>query len=361
MFIKGKELNSAPGFRSILLIQFGDIGDVVYTLPCARALKETFPEARVVIAVYSKAKDLVAGSPWIDGVIAVDKGKRPLLSALGYQLAFWRQVRGFGFDLAIDLRTGSRGAILAFCSGARQRLGRYNSYGHWWRGRLFTHLVLPEGRMNQAISEYYHDTLSYYGIRTAELNPVIIPTPEQEAEAESLLRREGVPGDRPLLVIQPFSLWAYKEWGLEKLVALIRALQADLPLSVALTGSSAEEARALALAKKAGGAVCNLAGQTPLNLLPAVLKQADLFLGVDSAGLHIAAAVGTSTVGIYGPSAADTWAPKGERHQVITKPLPCVPCKETGCQGSMRSRCLDELTVAEVLPIVREALQRACR
>lgn len=361
MFIKGQELDRAKGFRSILLIQFGDIGDVVYTLPCARALKETFPHSRVVIAVYSKAKDLVAGSPWIDGVIAVDKGKRSLLSSLAYQFAFWQRVRGFGFDLAIDLRTGSRGAILAFFSGAGQRLGRYNTYGHWWRGRLFTHLVLPEGRVNQAIAEYYHDTLSYYGIRTNDLNPVIVPTPEQEAEAVRLLRQEGVPGDRPILVIQPFSLWAYKEWAMEKLVELIRALQAEFRLAVVLTGSPAEAARALAIAEQAGGTVCNLAGKTPLNLLPALLKQARLFLGVDSAGLHIAAAVGTPTVGIYGPSAAETWAPKGERNLVISKRLPCVPCKETGCQGSMRSRCLEELTVAEVLPTIREELLRACR
>ena len=360
-FIKGKELHRERVGRSILLVQLGDIGDVVYTLPCARALKENFPQATVVMAVQHKAKELVSGSPWVDQVIAVDKRKRPLLSALRHQLEFVRQVRSFAFDLAIDLRTGSRGAILTMLSGAGQRLGRYTPVGHWLRGRLFTHLVLPQGRLNQAIAEYYHDTLSSYGIRTADLNPVITPTRQQQEEAHRLLRSEGVPADRPLLVIQPFSLWSYKEWAPEKFAALICALQAEFPISVALTGSAAEASGAQVIAEQAGGVVVNLAGKTTLSQLPAVLQSADLFLGVDSAGLHIAAAVGTPTVGLYGPSPAEIWAPKGDGNRVISKQLPCVPCKETGCKGSMHSRCLDELTVAEVLPVLRRHLRGICR
>jgi len=361
MFIKGQALDRERVGRSILLIQLGDIGDVVYTLPCARALKENFPGATVVMAVQHKAKDLVIGSPWVDQVLAVDKSRRPLLSSLRHQIEFVRQVRGFAFDLAIDLRTGSRGAILALLSGARQRLGRYTPVSHWWRGKFFTHLVLPQGRFNQAIAEYYLDTISAYGISTINLNPVITSTPVQQEAVASLLHREGVPVDRPLLVIQPFSLWSYKEWSPAKFVALIRTLQEEFPLSVALTGSPSEESRSQEIADQGGGRVFNLVGKTTLALLPAVLQQASLFLGVDSAGLHIAAAVGTPTVGLYGPSPAEIWAPKGLRHQVITKQLACVPCKETGCQGSMRSRCLDELTVAEVLPVLRRLLKGICR
>lgn len=361
MFIKGDSLDKS-GLRNILLIQLGDIGDVVYSLPCARALKENFPQARVVVAVHNKARGLVVGCPWIDDVITVDKTKRTGWAAITYQIKFWQQVRDFHFDLAIDLRTGSRGAIMAFLSGASQRVGRYHSVGRWWRSWLFSHLVLPKGRMNQYIAEYYLDTISSYGFTTSEINPVIYPLKDQVKEAERILLREHVPCEHPILAIQPFSLWTYKEWAIEKYVRLIHGLQTEFALCIILTGSPEEKERVQSIVQGCGGkGIFNLAGKTSLDLLPALLKRAALFVGVDSAGLHIAAAVGTPTVSLYGPSAADIWAPKGNEHLVIAKKLPCVPCKETGCQGKMKSLCLDTLTVEEVLPVVKKKLRLACR
>jgi len=84
----------------------------------------------------------------------------------------------------------------------------------------------------------------------------------------------------------------------------------------------------------------------------ALLQRCDLFIGVDSAGLHIAAAVGTPTVSIYGPSAPASWAPRGSSHLVVQKDWPCVPCRRKGCDDSEQCRCLDELTVEEILQAV---------
>lgn len=344
------------GLRHILLIQLGDIGDVVYSFPCARALKENFPDAKVVLAVHEKAGGLAECCPWIDQVITVDKRRRSLWGELRYQGDFWRRVRGFHFDLAVDLRTSSRGSILAFMSGAAQRVGRYHPPCNWWRAPLFTHLLLPVGGLNQYIAEYYLDTVSGYGINTEHKDPVMEPLPQHREAAERLLVEEGVPVARPMLAVQPFSRWAYKEWGREKWVELLRGLLEEFDLSVVLTGAPAERARAQAITDGLDGRVYNLAGKTSIALLPALLRRARVFLGLDSAGLHIAAAVGTPTVGLYGPSPAAIWAPRGADHTVITKNLPCVPCKDTGCQGGMVSRCLDELGVDEVLPTMRQAL-----
>ena len=356
MIVKGKKLQK-ENVKNVLLIQLGDIGDVVYSLPCAKALKEAFPEAKVVMAVRSKASELVEDSLWIDDVIAVDDKKRGWLESLAYQRDFWNTVRGFHFDLAVDLRTGTRGAILAFLSGARQRVGRYAIDGKLWRNRVFTHLVLPKGGMNQFIAEYYLDTIVEYGIATENLNPVIHVAAEKSIKVTQLLWDEGVPDDKPLLAIQPFSLWGYKEWAVKKYIALIEELTKVFDISIIITGAPNERERSEEIVRSCGSRVYNLAGKTPLNLLPALYKRCELFLGVDSAGVHIAGAVGTPTVSLYGPSSPETWAPKGKRHIVIRKDFPCVPCKETGCEGSMKSRCMDELTVEEVLPVVEKSLE----
>jgi hypothetical protein len=83
-------------------------------------------------------------------------------------------------------------------------------------------------------------------------------------------------------------------------------------------------------------------------MFAAVLKSCGLFIGVDSAGMHIAAAVGTPTVSIFGPSSAASWAPRGSRHKVVHGNLPCIPCRQKGCEGTEQSRCLDELSVNEL-------------
>ena len=359
-FIKGNNKIIANP-HSILLIQLGDIGDVVYSIPCVRALKENFPQAKVVLALQKKAQGLVTNCQWLDDLIIIDKDNRGLLDTLIHQKKFWQGVRKFRFDLVIDLRTGSRGAILAFLSGAKQRIGRYTPVGHIWRGRLFTHLVLPPGKLNQYIAEYYHDTIACYGIKTANLNPEITPPIEKKAAVKQFLKQEKIPANKPIWAIQPFSLWRYKEWAIGNYIDLINKVTEDFDLSVIITGTSGERERAQEIVDRCNKNVFNLAGQTTLELLPALLQEALLFFGVDSAGVHIAAAVGTPTISLYGPSAPGIWAPKGKKHQVISKKFPCLPCKETGCGGSMKSRCMDELKVEEIWPQVNKKIASQIR
>jgi heptosyltransferase-3 len=123
---------------------------------------------------------------------------------------------------------------------------------------------------------------------------------------------------------------------------------------VVVTGSAGEHGRAQALLRELPEGYFNLAGKTPMGILPALFSMCRLFIGVDSGSLHIAAAVGTPTVALFGPSSAVTWAPRGKGHRTVSKPWPCVPCREKGCSGSGVSRCLEEMTVDEVLAAVDE-------
>ncbi|MDD5775812.1 MAG: glycosyltransferase family 9 protein, partial [Candidatus Omnitrophica bacterium] len=182
--------------------------------------------------------------------------------------------------------------------------------------------------------------------------------------AARILETAGVPSERPVVAIQPFSLWRYKEWSAEKYSQLIRRIISVYRVSVVITGSQNEFVMAKDLVDRCGDAaggdrrVFNLAGKTSLGELAALVQSCRLFIGADSAGMHIAAAVGTPTIIIFGPSAPASWAPVGNQHRIVQKSLDCVPCRQKGCDGSEVCRCLEELTVDEVWAVVQSQCKK---
>ena len=357
MLVKGKQI-VRKDIKNILLIQLGDIGDVVLSFPCMRALKENFPESNIAVAVREKAKELIEDCPWTSRVISIREEKRRLGREIIYQKIFFSHLRKLNFDLAVDLRTGTRGAILALLSGARQRVGFYSMDGKLWRNRIFTHLAYLEGMPGQHMAEYYLNLLITYGLKTDNIWPEIEVPFKKLQIAEELFKKADIPLDQPIVAVQPFSLWPYKEWGVDKYVGLIDRINDEYDLSIIITGTLNERNRANEITNSFGKNVHNFAGNTTIGVLAAVLKLCKLFIGGDSAGIHISSAVGTPTVSIFGSASSVVWAPRGAQNKVVYKNLSCVPCDLKGCRGSGVSRCLDELTVDEVLPIVKRQIER---
>lgn len=342
--------------KDILVIQLGDIGDVVLTLPCIRALKETYPDARVHAAVWDKASEIVADCRWVDGVIPVRRTRGAVIARLLQQAAFLRDIRKRRIDLAIDFRTGTRGAVLAGLSGARWRIGFLARDDPFWRNPMFTHLAAPAQAPGDHMVDFHLSLLSTYDIRTPHRWPEMTPPPQRVDAVDALLRHAGVPPDRRLVVLQPFSLWRYKEWAQERYAELVRRTVRDHGVVVVVTGGPGERDRAADLAADCGEDVFNLAERTSIGEYAALLARADLFIGVDSAGMHLAAAVGTPTVLIFGPSSDADWAPRGTIHRVVRAGWDCEPCFDKGCANSGRSRCLEALDVASVADAVQASL-----
>lgn len=355
MLVKGTQ-NLPRNIRSILLIQLGDLGDVVLSTPTMRAIHENFPKSRLTVVLREKARGLMEDCPWIHEVLYIDKGPRDLAKELQYQFNFFTRLRRKRFDLTIDLRTGTRGAVLSYLSGARSRIGRYADDGKLWRNRLFTHLVRPENELLQYCAEHGLNIVSPFGIQAGDKSLKLFVPSHKRDRIYVFLQEENIPTDQPIIAIQPFSLWHYKEWGMAHYVGLIKWIRKRFFYPVLLIGSAGERSRADKIRKRSGSGVYNIAGKTPLELLPALLGVTSLLIGGDSVGIHIAAAVSTSTVSLFGPSSPVSWAPRGERHQFIHKPWPCVPCRDKGCQNTEVSRCLKELTLEDVIPIVERQI-----
>jgi predicted lipopolysaccharide heptosyltransferase III len=347
-------------YKNILLIQLGDIGDVVLSIPAFRAVHENFPHAKIIVAVREKARELIQHLPGVHGVISINQDARSLLREITYQWAFFSLVRRYRFDLVFDFRTGTRGAILAFLSGAKERVGFFD-HETFWRNKFFTKLYRLDYKLPQHVADYYSSLPRAYGLNVHDDIPVIHVTPAMEQQAARILEREMIPAELPIIAIQPFSLWQYKEWSANKYIQLIQRILSEYKVTIVITGSGEEHERAKNIVdhcKDYSRYVFNMAGKTSLEELAAVLKLCRLFIGSDSAGMHIAAAVGTPTVIIFGPSAPDSWAPKGNNHAIVQMPLSCVPCRRKGCEDTEVSRCLEELDVNDVFAIVRSCYEK---
>lgn len=343
---------------AILAIQLGDIGDVVLTLPAFRALKKRFPRNRVVACVRKKASDLVALCPDVDAVITVDKRKRHFLSAIKYQLAFLSSLKSHRYDLSIDFRTGTRGAITSLMANAKTRLGFFDTEGEMWRNRIFTHLVHRDYQLGTHVADYYFELVKWLGIKPDNPEPVLQVSKPLRKSAKQILNANGIHPGRPFIVLQPFSLWQYKELHPDKYVDMTNRIASRSNIPILLSGAPNERQRAQKIADRCTGQVINMAGLTTIGELAGLLSLASLFIGVDSAGVHIAAATGTPTVSIFGPSAPSSWAPRGNRHLVIQPELACAPCRRKGCDDSGVSRCLDALSVDDIMDAAEPILSK---
>ena len=176
--------------------------------------------------------------------MAVRKERKPLKSVILDQLHWMRKLRSHRFDLAIDLRTGTRGAIIAGFSGAGTRIGRFAADGRLWRNRVFTHLVTPPDEACQYSAEHNLNILFPLGLKIQDSAlQITIPSYRKQA-AIRLFASEKIPMNRPLLAFHPFSLWKYKEWQVGSCAALIDDIQLRYDVTVVITGSSEEHGRA---------------------------------------------------------------------------------------------------------------------
>ena len=273
------------------------------------------------------------------------------------QIRFVRDLREEHFDVVFDLRADDRGAFTAWLTGAPYRVAQYYRGLPFWRNMLFTHLVDPPSPESPSLgaADQSLRIIRSFGIEARTSKPRLWVPDEVLRETVRMLQQEGIDKEETWVTINPFSRWSYKEWDDGKWARVVDWLMHDWGMPSVIVGSPVERERAAGITEACRGAH-NLAGKTTLLELAAVLSMSRLHIGVDSAAPHIAAAVGTPTVTIYGPSDWRDWAPVGDGHRVVVPDMICAPCRNKGCDGSEESRCLEELTVEEVQRVIRDAL-----
>ena len=353
--------------RRALVVKLRHQGDVLLASPVFSALKGKAPHIDIDALVYAETAPMLAGHPSIGEVFCIERAWKTL-GPFAQASAEWRlfsQLRARRYDLIVHLTEHWRGAWLSRLLGPRYAVGpQVRARGRAWK-RSFTHLVSAPLASGRHVVESNLDALRRIGIYPApdERALTLVAGTAAEERVARLLAERGLSA-QSFVQVHPSSRWRFKCWPAEKVAALIDRLHAR-GLRVVLTGApDAAETQMLEDIQQrlAQPVAANLAGALSLKELAALTAQARLFIGVDSAPMHIAAAVGTPAVAIFGPSGADLWGPWGAprqgRHRVVASDeYTCRPCGLDGCGGGKVSDCLVTLEVDRVWAAACEQLE----
>ncbi len=334
-------------FNRVLVIKLKQPGDVLVSTPVIGALKEAWPGCHLTCLVPKGSEDMVSGHPGLDELLVVDRRGDTRGQALSFALGLRRR----RFDLVLELSGGDRGAVYALLSRARERLGfAHPGRPFWQRHFCFTRL-LPQPPVKMHLVDQNLEALRALGIEPRSPRLRFFWDQAVETRVQELQRGHNLP-PRGFVVMHPGAGWRFKCWTPAGYARVLEALQQDWGLPVVLTGSRAPmEQKLLAgiLKELRVAPAANLVGRLSLKELGALIAKARFFFGVDSAPMHLAAAVGTPAMALFGPSGVYNWGPWGPGHLVLQQDWECVPCGKDGCEGSKISRCLTELTPEEVL------------
>lgn len=353
--------------KRILVVKLRHHGDVLLTSPVFSLLKARAPHAEIDALVYADTAEMLTLHPAISQVHGIDRNwkKQGVFGQAGAELGLWRKLKARRYDLLLHLTEHRRGAWLARTLRTKVSVApKLRNTDHIW-SESFTHFYAPPREGNSRhTAEVNLDALRRIGLipRQDEKRLLLVPGDgAQEAVRALQARHELPPGG--YIHLHPTSRWMFKTWPARHVGALIDAL-AELGHRVVLSAAPAQAELAMIerILAHTRAAPVNLAGQLSLKELAALAGSAQLFIGVDSAPMHIAASQGTPTVALFGPSGEIEWGPWKVKHRVVTSTIhPCRPCGNDGCGGSKVSECLTTLPVERVLAAAQELLQGGTR
>lgn len=346
----------------ILIIRLDLIGDVLFSVPAMRNTRQRFPGARLDVLVAPNTAPLLAECPYIDNVYPLDAHTLthlPGILSLDHWRQAWRVIRALRaqrYDLCLSLY-GTPAATISLLTGAPQRAGFADEAppGSFTLGAVGSRL--PQDRHE------VHCALAVAQAADAAATPDHMEawvSAVDRAWAEEMLSSEG--GVRWVACGHGARNGYAKIWPQRHWVNLIDQLHRAGYRAVLVGGpDEAEEARQIAQACESTPLV--LTGKTTLGQLAAVLAQSTLMVGSDSGPLHLAVALGTRVVGLYGPTSSVRYGPFGQPDAVRRHPIFCSPCyrPETGKPATCRYgtvECMEKLAPAQVLTGVAAARGR---
>jgi heptosyltransferase-3 len=354
--------------RRVLVTKLRHHGDVLLASPVLSVLKRALPGGEIDALVYAETAPMLEGHPALARLFTIDRGwkRQGLARQASDEWRLMRAMRERDHDLLVHLTEHPRGLALALALRPHwsvTRMRRDDEHPRLWR-RAFTHFYpLPKGRSRHTV-ETNLDALRRIGIAPLPEDKRLSIEPGDTARThiDALLAERGLrPG--AFTQLHPGSRWMFKAWPAARVAELVEWLVAR-GHAVVFTAAPDERERAFvdavlgALAAHPRSAVHDLCGIFTLRELAALTARARLFVGVDSAPMHIAAAVGTPSVALFGPSDDVEWGPWQVAHRIVaSEGFPCRPCRNDGCGGGKVSECLTMLPVARVTSAI-DALMR---
>ncbi len=342
--------------QKILVVNVNWLGDVVFTAPLFRALKKEYPEALIVCMAPPRVRDVSESIREIHEFLYYDE--RGAHKSFVGKLKFIKELKKYNFDIAFLIHRSLTRALLVFFAGISQRVG----YATKGRKPFLTHVV-PSAEKRDSLhrSDYYLNIIESYGIKVEDREPCLAVAASALERINDILREQNLTTRDFLVVINPGGNWDLKRWTVSNFILLIKRLDEEFNVKVAITGSS----RDVPLAQKIKGSikakVIDLTGKLSLKELLALFQKTDVVISADSGPLHLANSVGTCVIGIFGPTQIEITGPRGKGHANLLKyDVGCnrTACYHIGCEDNI---CMQAVTVNDVIGALEKARRMKCR
>ena len=332
--------------KNILILLHGSIGDVTRALPLARLLRRRFPEARLAWSVEPPSLPLVELCREIDDIIVFD---RP--AGAGAFVRFLRSIRARRFDLVIDLQRHFKSGFISRWSGAAWRLGFHRSDAKEFNW-LFNNYHLP--RVGDSVPKILHylKFAEFLGAASEPIGWDFDLAPADHKRAEELLggtRRE-------LAVLFIGSRWESKQWFAAQIAAAASEIRSRYGLDIVFLGGAGDRLLGKEAETLAAGPVIDLTGRTTLREAIAIIARARFCVGPDTGLMHIAAALGTPVISLWGATEPVRTGPYGFSDLVIRGRAECSPCYLRRC--AIGRVCMQSIGTAAIVEMVDRALAR---
>lgn len=357
IFWLGKKLRLIPPIKKfskdrvkkILVIRTDRIGDVVLSTSTVRALRENFPEGFIGFLTTSYTKDLVIGNKDIDEVIVYEQK-----TSVFKKIDFIKKLKRYKFDLSVVLSPYFESALFGYLSGSSFRIG-YPLNGS---GFLLSTKVDIKNHYKHEI-EACLDVVRLIGVDTYDKSPRLPLSREAEKYAEVFCAENGILPSDLTISIHPGGYEEHTRWMSEGYAKVADKLITQYKAKVILLGAKAD--------KEVLEKIIRLMLQKPivsdldisLQRLAAIIKRCDIFLGNNSGPMHIAAAVGTKVVAIFGAihplDHENKWRPFGEGHIIVRKKMDCFDCHPGHCRDI---KCMKMITVDDVLKALETQINK---
>ena len=345
----GFDKEKLPPRPKILLIKLRSIGDVIYNTSVYTPLKRLFPDSHLTVLVERPSYDLVREHPDVDEVLCFHKG------------SLWRQVRFYwklfskGYDMAIDMHEGTRGAIMCFVTQAPFRVGhKYAKRSFFYNVKLEFNDLQPKFPLDYQVA-----LIKKLGASFDQIAPAVHLSEASRENALRLLQENGICPEDRYCIIHTGTRKIYNQWQCEKFARLADILSSRYGLKIIITCGPGEEDQAQAVIDRMEGTPSTFIMAELMDL--AVITEGAEFAVCHNGGyMHLASVLGTPVIALYGSVHPRVWRPLGEKDVVVYKQVECSPCnrktrKKECYKGD--AECMQIITVDDVLAGVDKILE----
>ena len=344
-------LKARKAIKRLLIRSTNWIGDAIMTTPAVRAIRRNFPDAHISMLAKPWVAPVFAHSPHVDEIVDYDAGGRHAGAPGILRLA--KDLRTQRYDAAILLQNAIEAAIIAFLAGIPRRIG-FDSDGR----RLFLTHPVRRTRAIRSIHQtgYYLKILEGAGLSTGSPDLELHLDPADIRRGGQLLAKFSVAPDRPIIGLNPSATFGpAKQWFPERYAALGDRLNQDLDATILVFGGPGDRELGRSITAQMSAPAVDLSGRTGLGEAMALIGRCTAFVTNDSGLMHVAAALNTPLVAVFGSTNWTTTSPFSHTSRIVRVPIPCSPCMQPVCPLDHMD-CMRQVTVDMVAAAVKDLL-----